>query len=155
MTPPVTTIRDPNVVMPTTPVAFPTGTVLDVVAVGGTLSVMLSSAASVAVSGGTIFSKLTYDGLGVPVVVTGGSVALSFNPSDIKIGNVVLEDDISGLEAQILKADATKTTGSNVLLVQHVDEAGGVLTQATQTAIDTNTANTALLLLDLDETGTR
>jgi hypothetical protein len=75
--------------MPTTPVAFPTGTVLDVVAVGGTLSVMLSSAASVAVSGGTIFSKLTYDGLGVPVVVTGGSVALSFNPSDIKIGNVV------------------------------------------------------------------
>jgi hypothetical protein len=141
--------------MPITPVSFPAGSTLDVVVVGGTLPITLSPAASVMVSGGTIFSKLTYDGLGIPVVVSGGSVALNLNPGDIKIGNVVLEDDTSGLEAQILAANATKSVSNRVLLVQHVDEAGSVFTQATQTAIDTNTANTALLLLDLDETGTR
>jgi hypothetical protein len=71
-----------------------------------------------------------------PVILMSGSIALNLNPGDIQIGDVAIKDEDSGLEAQILLANAAKSTGNNVLLVQTVDVEGGVLRRSDITNID-------------------
>jgi hypothetical protein len=109
----VTTIRDPDVVMPSTPIT--TDTPIDVNVTGGTLV---------------------------------ANVVVSASPQPIK-------DGVGATLSSVQVANGATTVSSNVLLVQHVDDQGNTLRETTQDNIDLNTANAALVMLDLDETGSR
>jgi len=111
--PRVTFIRDPDVVMPSTPIT--TDTPIDVNVTGGTLV---------------------------------ASVVMSSSPQPIK-------DGVGAMLSTVQAANGATAVTANVLLVQHVDDQGNTLRETTQDNIDLNTANTALVMLDLDETGSR
>lgn len=125
-------------VVPTTPITLATGVVLDTF-----------------VTGGTLYVKPVYDGEGVPVVVAGGSVSFNLAPGDITIGAVEIKDHDTDARAHVHPGNEISAASDVVLRVQHVDDTGTPVREATQESIDLNTANTALVLLDLDETGTR
>jgi hypothetical protein len=111
--PRVTFIRDPDVVMPSTPIT--TDTPIDVNVMGGTLV---------------------------------ANVVVAASPQPIK-------DGVGAALSAVQAANGATAVSTNVLLVQHVDDEGNTLRETTQDNIDLNTANTALVMLDLDETGSR
>lgn len=78
---------------------------------------------------------------GIRVFVTGGTSTTVFSGSiNATISNVKLIDDL-GNKAEIPAAGDAKTDANHAMLVQHVDQYGRVLTQATQVQI-MNTAGT-------------
>ena len=107
----------------------------------------------VTIVGSGTLSVIAVPGQPIPVMLSGGSVSFNLNPGDVQIGDVAILDEISGLEARVLPAADSKASSEPVLLVQNVDRAGGVLTQSTVANIDTNTATSNILLLEISDTG--